>query len=73
SHTIRSTDPMRIWTSVSIDCSSMAKQAVMAALPYPGPAPEESIPACGHVKSGAGDANAFPEIWMLGMARSEPF
>jgi hypothetical protein len=62
---------MRIWTSVSIDCFSLAKQPVTAASPYPGPAPEESIPACGHGKSGAGDANAFSRNLDTGLARSE--
>jgi hypothetical protein len=51
----------------------MAKQPVAAAWPYLGPAPEESIPACGDGKSGAGDANAFSRNLDIGMAEVGQF
>jgi hypothetical protein len=47
----------------------MAKQPVAAASPYPGPAPEESIPACSDDKSGAGDADAFSRNLDAGMVK----
>jgi hypothetical protein len=50
----------------------MAKQPVAAASPYPGPAPEKSIPACGDDKSGAGEVNAFSRNLDAGMAKGKP-
>src|SRR5215475_9485270 len=50
----------------------MAKQPVTAASPYPGPAPEKSIPAGGDDKSGGGSDNALSRNLDTGMAKGEP-